>query len=123
MSEKRMVYAEDVIQRIRDLAPEILGGWYNPDMENELEQLFALWKTLRRQRRRTPSAGVKRQKTRRQRQTQTNLEWCWPLQPGILELGITKMWKHGLLILSHYFQKTSRFGCRFRNYRGRLKSE
>lgn len=26
MSEKRMVYAEDVIQRIRDLAPEILGG-------------------------------------------------------------------------------------------------
>ena len=28
MSEKRMVYAEDVIQRIRDLAPEILGGWY-----------------------------------------------------------------------------------------------
>ena len=39
MSEKRMVYAEDVIQRIRDLAPEILGGWYNPDMENELEQL------------------------------------------------------------------------------------
>ena len=35
MSEKRMVYAEDVIQRIRDLAPEILGGWYNPDMEPE----------------------------------------------------------------------------------------
>lgn len=30
MSEKRMVYAEDVIQRIRDMAPEILGGWYNP---------------------------------------------------------------------------------------------
>lgn len=27
MSEKRMVYAEDVIQRIRDLAPEILGGF------------------------------------------------------------------------------------------------
>lgn len=39
MSEKRMVYAEDVIQRIRDLAPEILGGWYNPDMENEVEQI------------------------------------------------------------------------------------
>lgn len=36
MSEKRIVYAEDVIQRIRDLAPEILGGWYNPYMENEL---------------------------------------------------------------------------------------
>ena len=35
MSKKRMVYAEDVIQRIRDLAPEILGGWYNPDMENQ----------------------------------------------------------------------------------------
>lgn len=31
MSKKRMVYAEDVIQRIRDLAPEILGGWLNPD--------------------------------------------------------------------------------------------
>lgn len=30
MSEKRMVYAEDVIQRIRDLAPEILGGWMPP---------------------------------------------------------------------------------------------
>lgn len=42
MSEKRMVYAEDVIQRIRDLAPEILGGWYNPDMENELEQLVCI---------------------------------------------------------------------------------
>jgi hypothetical protein len=42
MSEKRMVYAEDVIQRIRDLAPEILGGWYNPDMENELEQLVCV---------------------------------------------------------------------------------
>ena len=42
MSEKRMVYAEDVIQRIRDLAPEILGGWYNPDMENELEQLACI---------------------------------------------------------------------------------
>ena len=37
-----MVYAEDVIQRIRDLAPEILGGWYNPDMENELEQLVCV---------------------------------------------------------------------------------
>lgn len=35
MSEKRMVYAEDVIQRIRDLAPEILGGEYNLDMESE----------------------------------------------------------------------------------------
>lgn len=33
MSEKRIVYAEDVIQRLRDLAPEILGGWYNPDIE------------------------------------------------------------------------------------------
>lgn len=42
MSEKRMVYAEDVIQRICDLAPEILGGWYNPDMENELEQLVCV---------------------------------------------------------------------------------
>lgn len=42
MSKKRMVYAEDVIQRIRDLAPEILGGWYNPDMENELEQLVCV---------------------------------------------------------------------------------
>lgn len=42
MSEKRMVYAEDAIQRIRDLAPEILGGWYNPDMENELEQLVCV---------------------------------------------------------------------------------
>lgn len=42
MSEKRIVYAEDVIQRIRDLAPEILGGWYNPDMENELEQLVCV---------------------------------------------------------------------------------
>lgn len=42
MSEKRMVYAEDVIKRIRDLAPEILGGWYNPDMENELEQLVCI---------------------------------------------------------------------------------
>lgn len=42
MSEKRMVYAADVIQRIRDLAPEILGGWYNPDMENELEQLVCV---------------------------------------------------------------------------------
>jgi hypothetical protein len=42
MSEKRMVYAEDVIQRIRDLAPEILGGWYNPYMENELEQLVCI---------------------------------------------------------------------------------
>ena len=42
MSEKRMIYAEDVIQRIRDLAPEILGGWYNPDMENELEQLVCV---------------------------------------------------------------------------------
>lgn len=42
MSEKRMVYAEDVIQRLRDLAPEILGGWYNPDMENELEQLVCV---------------------------------------------------------------------------------
>lgn len=42
MSEKRMVYAEDVIQRIRDLAPEILGGRYNPDMENELEQLVCI---------------------------------------------------------------------------------
>lgn len=37
-----MVYAEDVIQRLRDLAPEILGGWYNPDMENELEQLVCI---------------------------------------------------------------------------------
>lgn len=42
MSEKRMVYAEDVIQRIRDLAQEILGGLYNPDMENELEQLVCV---------------------------------------------------------------------------------
>nr|DAE70297.1 MAG TPA: hypothetical protein [Caudoviricetes sp.]DAP44585.1 MAG TPA: hypothetical protein [Caudoviricetes sp.] len=42
MSDKRMIYAEDVIQRIRDLAPEILGGWYNPDMENELEQLVCV---------------------------------------------------------------------------------
>lgn len=42
MSEKRMVYAEDVIQRIRDQAPEILGGWYNPDMEDELEQLVCV---------------------------------------------------------------------------------
>nr|DAV61195.1 MAG TPA: hypothetical protein [Caudoviricetes sp.] len=42
MSEKRIVYAEDVIQRIRDLAPEILGGWYNPYMENELEQLVCI---------------------------------------------------------------------------------
>ncbi len=42
MSKKRMVYAEDVIQRIRDLAPEILGGWYNPDMENEVEQLVCV---------------------------------------------------------------------------------
>lgn len=42
MSKKRMVYAEDVVQRIRDLAPEILGGWYNPDMENELEQLVCV---------------------------------------------------------------------------------
>mgnify|MGYP004512723097 CR=1 FL=1 len=25
-----------------DLAPEILGGWYNPDMENELEQLVCV---------------------------------------------------------------------------------
>lgn len=41
-SEKRMVYAEDVIQRIRDLAPEILGGEYNPDMENEVEQLVCV---------------------------------------------------------------------------------
>lgn len=42
MSKKRMIYAEDVIQRIRDLAPEILGGWYNPYMENELEQLVCV---------------------------------------------------------------------------------
>ena len=42
MSEKRMVYAEDVIQRLRDLASEILGGWYNPDMENEVEQLVCV---------------------------------------------------------------------------------
>ena len=46
MSEKRMVYAEDVIQRIRDLAPEILGGWYNPDMENELEQLVCVVESI-----------------------------------------------------------------------------
>ena len=25
-----------------DLAPEILGGWYNPDMDNELEQLVCV---------------------------------------------------------------------------------
>ena len=30
MSKKRMVYVEDVIQRIRDLAPEILGGTSDP---------------------------------------------------------------------------------------------
>lgn len=51
MSEKRMVYAEDVIQRIRDLAPEILGGWYNPDMENELEQFVCVVEN-------TPTAAV-----------------------------------------------------------------
>lgn len=51
MSEKRMVYAEDVIQRIRDMAPEILGGWYNPYMENELEQLVCIVES-------TPTAAV-----------------------------------------------------------------
>ena len=71
MSEKRMIYAEDVIQRIRDLAPEILGGWYNPDMENELEQLVALWKTLRRQQPRTPSAGATQQRNPRRKKTAT----------------------------------------------------
>lgn len=58
MSEKRMVYAEDVIQRIRDLAPEILGGWYNPDMENELEQLVCVVEN-------TPTAAA-----------QDALRWC-----------------------------------------------
>lgn len=58
MSEKRMVYAEDVIQRIRDLAPEILGGWYNPDMENELEQLVCVMEN-------TPTAAA-----------QDALRWC-----------------------------------------------
>lgn len=58
MSEKRIVYAEDVIQRIRDLAPEILGGWYNPDMENELEQLVCVVEN-------TPTAAA-----------QDALRWC-----------------------------------------------
>ena len=58
MSKKRMVYAEDVIQRIRDLAPEILGGWYNPDMENELEQLVCVVEN-------TPTAAA-----------QDALRWC-----------------------------------------------
>lgn len=71
MSEKRMVYAEDVIQRIRDLAPEILGGWYNPDMENELEQLVCVVETLRRQQPRTPSAGATRQRSLQRRKTAT----------------------------------------------------
>lgn len=57
-SEKRTVYAEDVIQRIRDLAPEILGGWYNPDMENELEQLVCVVEN-------TPTAAA-----------QDALRWC-----------------------------------------------
>lgn len=57
MSEKRMVYAEDVIQRIRDLAPEILGGWYNPDMENELEQLVCVVEN-------TPTAAADAQRWR-----------------------------------------------------------
>lgn len=39
MSKKRIVYADDVIQRIRSMAPEILGGEYNPDIEDEVEQL------------------------------------------------------------------------------------
>ena len=39
MSEKRMVYAEDVIQRICSMAPEILGGEYKPDIEDEVEQM------------------------------------------------------------------------------------
>lgn len=42
MSEKRMVYAEDVIQRICSMAPEILGGEYNPDIEDEVEQLVCV---------------------------------------------------------------------------------
>lgn len=29
-------------ETLDDLAPEILGGWYNPDMENELEQLVCV---------------------------------------------------------------------------------
>lgn len=57
MSEKRMVYAEDVIQRIRDLAPEILGGWYNPDIENELEQLVCVVEN-------TPTAAADAQRWR-----------------------------------------------------------
>lgn len=36
MSKKRIVYADDVIQRIRSMAPEILGGEYNPDIEDEV---------------------------------------------------------------------------------------
>ena len=66
MSEKRMVYAEDVIQRIRDLAPEILGGWYNPDMENELEQLVCVVENTP-----TPSAGATRQRSLQRRKTAT----------------------------------------------------
>lgn len=123
MSEKRMVYAEDVIQRIRDLAPEILGGWYNPDMENELEQLVCVVEN-------TPTAAA--QDTQRWRKTAENppteadankFGMVLAVATGYIGTRYHKMWKHGLLILSHYFQKTSRFGCRFRSYRGRLKSE
>lgn len=57
MSKKRMIYAEDVIQRIRDLAPEILGGWYNPDMENEVEQLVCIVEN-------TPTAAADAQRWR-----------------------------------------------------------
>ena len=45
------------------------------------------------------------------------VKWCWPLQPDILELGIIKMLKHGLLILLHYVRKNSPFGCRCLNFR------
>lgn len=71
MSEKRMVYAEDVIQRIRDLAPEILGGWYNPDMENELEQLVCVVENTPTAAARTPSAGATRQRSLRRKKTET----------------------------------------------------
>ena len=113
MSEKRMVYAEDVIQRIRDLAPEILGGWYNPDMENELEQLVCVVEN-------TPTAAADAQRwryTAEEPPKEEDGDCCG-------RVLIAHAGAHCAVATSlQYARRLSAFGCRFRNYRGRKRNE
>ena len=116
MSEKRMVYAEDVIQRIRDLAPEILGGWYNPDMENELEQLVCVVEN-------TPTAAADAQRWRYTAEEPPKEEDGDCCGRVLIATPVPIVRSLRPCSTPERTRRLSAFGCRFRNYRGRKRNE